>query len=121
MWRRLSSNLPSSQALQGEDLFLDVLSLLLVDVGFDDTVEELECFIRLVDALHGEEVGETRAGVPAVHAAGEEFLGRMGGGVHHEVDELMECILCHEKTSRIVYNIYNYTMYTGSWEFCWMR
>ena len=63
------------------------------------SVEELEGFICLVDALHGEEMGEARAGVPAVHAADEEFLGRMGGRVHHEVDELMECILCHENSS----------------------
>ena len=82
-----------AQALQGEDFFLDVLGFLVVDLGVDDAVEELEGFICLVDALHGEEVGEARAGVPAVHAADEEFLGRMGGGVHHEVDELMECIL----------------------------
>ena len=88
-----------AQALQREDLFFDILGLLVVDVRVDDTVEEFKGFLCLVDALHGEEVGEARAGVPAVHAADEEFLGRMGGGVHHEVDELMECILCHENSS----------------------
>ena len=89
-----------TQALQCEDFFFDVFGLLVVDISVDDAVEEFEGFACLVDAFHGEEVGETGTGMPAVHAADEELLGRMRRGIHYKVNELMEIILCHEKTSR---------------------
>ena len=84
-----------AQALQGEDLFLDVLAVFLVDFFIENGVKKLACFLIPADLLHGKEMAEARACMPVVEATGKKRLRRSSLACKHESDERLKIFMCH--------------------------
>ena len=84
-----------AEALQGEDLFFDILAVSLVDVLIENGAEKLPRLLCFVDFLHGKKMAEPCARVPVAEAARKKRLGRLPLAREHKGDERIKILFCH--------------------------
>ena len=84
-----------AEALQGEDLFLDILAVSLVDVLVENGAEKLPRLLCFADFLHGKKMAEPCARVPVSEAARKKCLRRLPLAREHKGDERIKILFCH--------------------------